>query len=103
MPCCGWGSGPPRGPASRSCCSCCSVSVSARGRHADRDRARLDLEPVALRLAARTAVELVEDLAIELDLHLPPSRDAEAGRPLRVAGDRAADRPRPLGEALGGD
>src|SRR6476659_11454820 len=68
-----------------------------------RDRARLHRDPVGPGLGPRAAVDLVGNLAVELDLHLAGLRDPEERRALRPARDGARDGAGPLGKALGGD
>ena len=92
----------------------CRSGISLDGVHAclrhrwsiwdpHRDRTRLHRDPVGLGLRPRAAVDLVGNLAVELDLHLAGLRDPEERRALRPARHGARDRTGPLGEALGGD
>src|SRR4051794_41755462 len=62
----------------------------------------LDLDPEALRLLAVAAVELVEHLAAQLDLHGPRLRREHERRLARRAGRRAGERSRPFDEAVRG-
>src|SRR6185436_13871602 len=76
------------------------LSLSA-ARHAEIQRPRLDLHLERLDLLAVAAVELVEDLAVELDLDAARLRRADERRPARVALGGAHERAGPLHEAVG--
>src|SRR3954447_1924889 len=93
-------------PVVRACASfCCPCPFGSiwMGRHAHGDRSRFQFECVVLGLAASAAVHLVAHLAVELHVYAAGLRGAEARCPVGVAGDRAANRARPLRDTVGGD
>ena len=73
------------------------ISLSSlASRDADAEGAGLDLDLERLDLAAIAAVELVADLAVELDLDRLRLRGPDERGAVRVADGRAGERPRPL-------
>src|SRR4051812_46622312 len=79
---------------------CAVATMSPLLRYADRDRRGLDLDREGLDLLPIAAVDLVENLAVQLDLDLRRRRRLDERRAFRVPDCRAGQRAHPVGDPV---